>query len=323
MRLRSVWTCAAVVFALAAVSPLAAQEWRGRARVDGVVKNDKGELVAGCTVKLRWGRSGRGGPDARSDQKGKWAVGGLTSGPWDVDFDCPGYKPRQIQVSLTEAGRNETVVVEVEPAPQAAAPAAGGPAQLEVGGKKISAETAAALDAGNAAISAKNWTLARENYVKASAELPDNASLLQRIAFAYLGEGNKDEALRYARMAAEKAPAEAGPWQIIAEVEIEKGNAAAGLDALSKVPPEKIVDNSLYMNAGIHLYNKKQLPEAEAAFDRAIAVKPDASAYYYRGLTRYQEKKMADAKADLQKSLELSPDGPDAKDIKDLLKSIP
>jgi tetratricopeptide (TPR) repeat protein len=323
MRLRSASICAALAFALAASA--AAQEWRGRARVDGGIKNDQGEPIPGCVVKLRWGRSGRGGPDATADSKGKWVIGGLASGPWDIDFECPGYKPRQIQVSLSEAGRNETVSIQLEPAPQAApAPAAAAATpQLEVGGKKILPETAAAIDAGNTAIAAKNWSVARENYLKAAAELPDNAALLQRIAVAYLGEGNKDEALRYAKLAAEKAPQDAGPWQLIAELEIERGNASAGLEALSKIPPEKVVDNTLYMNAGIHLFNKKQLAEAEAAFDKAIAMKPDASAYYYRGLTRYQEKKMTEAKADLQKSLELSPDGPDAKDIKDLLKSIP
>ncbi len=322
MRLRPALICAALAFALAASA--AAQEWRGRGRVDGIIKNDQGEPIPGCAVKLRWGRSGRGGPDATADPKGKWAMGGLASGPWDIDFECPGYKPRRIQISVTEAGRNETVSIQLEPAPQAAAPAAAAATpQLEVGGKKISPETAAAIDAGNTAIAAKNFSVARENYLKASAELPDNAALLQRIAVAYLGEGNKDEALRYAKLAAEKAPRDAGPWQLIAELEIERGNAAAGLEALSKIPPEKIVDSTLYMNAGIHLFNKKQLAEAETAFDKAISVKPDASAYYYRGLTRYQEKKMTEAKADLQKSLELAPDGPDAKDIKALLKSIP
>jgi superkiller protein 3 len=142
------------------------------------------------------------------------------------------------------------------------------------------------------------------------------------MAFAYLGEGNKDEAVKYARMAAEKSPGESTPWQLIAEVEIERGNAEAGLDALSKVPPEKIVDSGLYTNAGVSLYNKKKLAEAEAAFDKAIAVKPDATAHYYRGLTRYGEKKMKEAKEDFQKALELAPNGPDAKEIKDLLSSM-
>ena len=331
MRLRglrlivSICAALAVGFAFAAPAPLAAQDWKGRGRVDGVVKNDKGEPVAGATVKLRWGKSSHGGPDATTDAKGKWAFFGIAGGPWNIDFEAPGYLPKQIQVPLLEGGRNETISIQLEPAPQAApAPAAAAaPPQLEVGGKKISPETASAIEAGNAALAAKNFATARENYVKAAAELPDNGPLLQRIAVAYLGEGNKDEALRYARLASEKSPQDSGPWQMIAEIEIGKGNAAAGLDALSKIPPEKIVDNSLYMNAGIHLYNKKSLPEAEAAFDKAIAVKPDASAYYYRGLTRYQEKKISDAKADFQKALELDPNGPDAKDIKDLLKTIP
>jgi tetratricopeptide (TPR) repeat protein len=313
----------AVALTLALGSPLAAQEWRGRGRVDGEVRNEKGEPVEGCVVKLRWGRSGHGGPDEKTDKKGKWAIFGLTGGPWNLDFEAAGYRTKQIQVTLQEGGRNETVQVVLEAAPQAApAPVVGSP-QVLVGGQKISKETAAAIEAGNAAMTAQNWAGARENYVQALKELPDNAALLQRVAVAYLGEGNKDEALRYARMAAEKAPAESQSWQIIADLEIERGNAEAGLAALEKVPPEKIIDPALYLNAGVILFNKKKLTEAVSAFDKAIGVKPDATAYYYRGLAELQQKKSAEAKADFRKSLELAPDGPDAKDIKDLLKTIP
>jgi superkiller protein 3 len=204
-----------------------------------------------------------------------------------------------------------------------AAPAAAKEPEIQVGGKTISKETAAAIEAGNAALAAKNYSAARESYQKALGELPDNEALIQRVAAAYLGEGNLDEALRYARMAAEKNPSNPQPWQMIAELSIQKGNAEEGLAALDKVPPERITDNGLYMNGGILLYNKKRLPEAVAAFDKAIAIKPDATAYYYRGLARYQQKKTSEAKADFQKALELAPDGPDAKDIKDLLKSMP
>lgn len=320
MRHRSIFLGAALSLILA--SPLAAQEWRGKARVDGLVKNDKGEPIEGCVVKLRWGKSGHGGPDEKTDKKGKWAIFGLAGGPWDVDFDAPGYKTKKIGITLQETGRNDTVEVALEPAP-AAAPAAVAPTQeILVGGQKISKETAQAIEAGNAAMTAQNWPVARENYAKALVELPDNAAIIERVAVAYLAEGNKDEALRYARMASEKAPADTQPWQIIGEVEIEKGNAEAGLAALDKLPREKILDPALYLNAGIILYNAKKLPEAVSAFDRAIGVKPDATAYYYRGLAELQQKKNAEAKADFQKALELDPDGPDARDIKDLLKSI-
>jgi len=324
MRIRNRLAAAALVSAVLAAPPALAQEWRGgKARIDGVVKDDKGAPIAGAKVALRWGKSGHGGPDLTTDKNGRWSIFGLVGGPWDVDFEAAGYATKKIQIQLQEGARNDSVEVALEPQ-KVQAPAPGQPAEqaIMVDGKKISKETAAAIEAGNAAMLEKKWAEARESYLKALSEIPDNAAVLQRIAFAYLGEGNKDEAVKYARMAAEKSPGESAPWQLIAEVEIERGNAEAGLEALSKVPPEKIVDSGLYTNAGVALYNKKKLGEAEAAFDKAIAVKPDATAHYYRGLTRYGEKKMKEAKEDFQKALELAPDGPDAKEIKDLLSSM-
>ena len=325
MRLRFVFLAAAV--GAAALSPAAAQEWRGgKVRVDGIVKNDKGEPVEGCKIALRWDRSGRGGPDLTTDKKGRWAIFGIVGGPWNLDFECPGYQPEKISVELKEAARNPTIETQVEPQAQAATAAPGAaPAEqaILVDGKKISKDTAAAIEAGNAAMTARNWAAARESYLRAAAELPDNSPLLQRIAAAYLGEGNKEEALRYARLASEKTPQEPAPWQMIAELELEKGNADAGLAALDRIPAERVTDPALYINGGVLLYNKKKLTEAEAAFDKALSVKPDATAYYYRGLTRYQQKRPKEARADFQKALELDPNGSDAGVIKDLLKTIP
>jgi tetratricopeptide (TPR) repeat protein len=323
MRIRNA-LAAAVTAVLVLAPPALSQEWRGgKARIDGVVKNDKGEPIPGAKVMLRWGKSQHGGPDLTTDKNGKWSVFGLQGGPWDVDVEANGYATKKIQVELQEGSRNDTLNLALEPArTQAAAPGQPAETAVMVDGKKISKEAASAIEAGNAAMVAKNWAAARESYMRALPEVPDNSAVLQRIAFAYLGEGDKDEAVRYARMAAEKAPGDSAPWQLIAEVEIERGNAEAGLDALSKVPPEKIVDSGLYTNAGVALYNKKKLAEAEAAFDKAIAVKPDATAHYYRGLTRYGEKKMKEAKEDFQEALKLAPDGPDAKEIKDLLSTI-
>ena len=315
---------AASILLLAVAGAAVGQEWRGgKTRVDGVVKNEKGEPLAGATVKLRWGKSGHGGPDVTTDKSGRWAVGGIQPGPWDVDVEAAGYQTKKINVTLQESGRNPSVELQLDPQVVQTAPAAPKEPEIQVGGKTISKDTAAAIEAGNTALAAKNYPAARESYLKALGELPDNEALIQRVAVAYLGEGNTDEALRYAKMAAEKNPSNPQPWQMIAELSIQKGNAEEGLAALEKIPADRITDNGLYMNGGILLYNKKKLTEAAAAFDKAIAIKPDATAYYYRGLTRYQQKKTSEAKADFQKALELAPNGPDAKDIKDLLKSMP
>ena len=303
---------------------LVAQDWRGgRARVEGTVKNEKGEPIEGCKVMLRWGRSSHGGPDLTTDAKGHFAIFGIAGGPWDVDFDAAGYQTRKINVSLQEGGRNPSVDVQLEPAPQAQAPPPAAAPQVSVGGKKISKETADAIEAGNAAMGANNWAAARESYLKASAELPDNAALLERIAATYLADGKTDDALKYARQAAEKDPNDASAWRMVAELELQKGNLDAGRAALDKVPADRITDPQPYMNMGILLLNKKDPRGALGAFDRAIAIKADqADAYYYRGLCHMQLKENADARADLRKALELAPNGPDAKDIKDLLKTL-
>lgn len=318
MRFRTAGSALFVSVLLLAPGRASAQEWRGgKARVEGSVKNEKGEPIAGVKVALRWGKSGHGGPDLTTDKKGRWSFFGLVGGPWDIDFDAAGYLPKKISVEFKEAERNPPIDVQLEPVP------AQTHEELMVGGQKLSKEAAAAIEAGNASLSAKDYAEARESYMKVLAEMPDFAPLLLRIAAAYYGENNADEALKYARRVTDKTPEDYQAWRLVAEIELQRGNLEEGKAALAKVPEEKITDAQPYLNIGIILLNKKKPAEAELAFGKAIAVKPDmAEAYYYRGLARLQQKHMAEAKADFQKNLELAPNGEEAKEIKELLKSI-
>lgn len=303
---------------LLAAPALPAQEWRGRARIEGTVKNTKGEPIAGAKVSLRWTQSGKGGPDVTSGKNGHWAYFGLAGGNWDIDFEAPGYQTKKITAAFQEVTRNEPIDVQLEPVPQVEA----SHEELQVAGHKISKETAAAIEAGNAAMTWKNWAAARENYQKALVEMPDYAPLYMSVAKTYAGEDNAAEAVNWARKAAEKDPQNAAAWGTIAELELSRGNLDAGKEALSKVPRDQVTDTS-YLNLGILLYNKKQSAAAAEAFGKALDLSPDlADAYYYRGLARIQLKRTAEAKADLTKYLELSPDGSDAATAKELLKSL-
>jgi tetratricopeptide (TPR) repeat protein len=308
---------AGLVFLLTA-SALSAQEWRGQARIEGTVKSTKGEPIAGAKVALRWTKSGRGGPDLTTNKSGHWTFFGLAGGAWEIDFEAPGYQTRKIAANFEEGARNPPIDIQLEPVPEAQA----SHEELQVGGKRISPETAAAIEAGNTALGAKNWSAARENYQKALQEMPDFTPLYMSIAKTYAGEGNDAEAIVWARKAAEKNPQDGATWKTIAELELSRGNLDAGREALSKVPADQVTDTS-YLNLGILLYNKKQNAAAEEAFSKAVELAPDlADAYYYRGLARMGLKRNADAKADLRKYLELAPDGSEADTAKELLKSL-
>ena len=297
-----------------------AQEWRGgTARVEGTVKSAAGDPIEGAKVSLRWGKSSHGGPDLTTDKKGHWAILGIVGGPWDVDFEAAGYQTKKISIRLSETARNPNVEIRLEPEVVRAVQAS---EETLVGGKKISKDAGAAIEAGNAALERKDYALARENYLKALPELPDNTALLMRIALAFEADNKPDEALDYARRVIEKEPENLNAHLTIAGIELERGHLDAAKEALSGIPEEKIT-GSMYLNMGILMFNKSNLPMAEDYFSRAIAKQADvADAYYYRGLTRYQEKQVAGAKADFLKYLELEPSGKEAGTVKAILDTL-
>ncbi len=294
-----------------------AQEWRGgHGRLEGEVTNPKGEPIVGATVSLRL--EGTGGPDLKTDKKGKWAVLGLTGGKWNVDISAPGYQTRQVSVNVSEVQRGQPVKLQLQPEVKVVPHE-----EISVGGKKISKETADAIKAANDAWDAKDWAASRANYEKALGELSDNESILEHLELACYNGKQYDDALKYAKKVVAVAPDNVTSWLMIAEIQLTKGNFDAGRDALAKVPDDKIVDPGPYMNMGILYYNKNKPVEAEDFFTRAIGKKADAAdAYYYRGLARYQQKKSADAKADFEKYLELAPAGENAETAKELLKAM-
>jgi thioredoxin-like negative regulator of GroEL len=296
------------------------QDWhQGRGRLEGTVTSAAGQPIEGAKVSLRYAGEG---PDLTTDKKGHWAILGLTGGKWDVDVSAPGFQPKKISFNVSEANRNAPVNLSLEPSVEVKQ-AVPQEEEIRVGGRKISKETAEALEKGNAASKAKNYGEAAENYLKATAELPDNASLLTNLALSYYFENKSEQALEWARKLSTVDPTSVTAWLMISELELQKGNLEAGQEALAKVPEERITSPEPYLNIGILLLNKKKPAEADDAFTKAIAKQPDlAQGYYYRGLARYQTKRMAEAKADLQKSIELDPSGKNAETAKEILKTI-
>ncbi|HTO86429.1 MAG TPA: tetratricopeptide repeat protein [Thermoanaerobaculia bacterium] len=323
MRVRSAVGFLVCGMALVFARPAFGQEWRGRARVEGQVTDDKGQPIAGATVSLRWTRSGQGGPDIKTDAKGRWVFFGLSGGGWNIEIQAPGFIPKKTGADFSEVERNPTIITKLDPAPKEAAPA--GPAtheEFRVGGKTVSKETMEAIEKGNAAFQEKKFAEAREAYQVALLELPDSEPLIMRLSAAFEGEGNTELALKYARQATSLDATDIHAWFLVATIELQNGNLEAGKAALEKVPPEKVTNPEVYMNLGIVLFNKKKSAEAEVAFGKALAISPDlADAYYYRGLARLQQGHKADAKADFHKYLELAPNGSEAKDVKELLNA--
>jgi len=304
---------------------IASEDWRGNNRLSGyVVDKATGKPVPNAKVSLRIQRGGKGGPDVIADANGKWAVLGMNSGMWNVDVEAPGYVVRQVNVPVSEGQRVPPMKIEIEPAVvAAAAPAEAAPVEeVKIGGQVVSKDIADAVEAGNAALTAKNYTEAVTSYEKATTALPTFMPIRFALARAYYGAGDLKKAVSTMAEVYTADPSNARNAMLYANMLLEDGQLDKGKAIVDKLPAAD-VDPTALTNIGIVLMNKKQPAAARDYFTRVIEASPkDADGYYYRGLATIQAGKAKEAKADLQKVIELAPDSDQAKEAKEYLKSI-
>lgn len=158
-----------LVAALVAV-PLVAQDWAGKGRAQGLVKDEGGDPLAGATVTLLFPpESPIGGPESvTTNKKGRWSYLGLRGGNWKVLIELEGYIVSEGVLYVNEfqpAKAVETIMV---------------------------ADPGAAITKGEELLGAGNYAEARIEYEKALKDMDDlgQARLRSRIGDTYLAEGS-------------------------------------------------------------------------------------------------------------------------------------
>lgn len=106
-----------VVAALVA-APLAAQDWAGRGRAQGVVKDEEGNPVEGAKITLHQPERPDAGPEPVMTRKnGRWAIGGLGGGAWTVVIEKEGFVTSEGSFSVNEFAPSQPLVVELQKNP--------------------------------------------------------------------------------------------------------------------------------------------------------------------------------------------------------------
>lgn len=299
------------VFFLAS-SAAYAQEWRGMGRVGGkVIDEDTGQPIAGVTVKAMMPRSNNRGPgESKSNDKGDWAVGGLASGEWALDFIKDGYETRSISVPVSEGGGRRPMEIKMK---KKAAP----PPDPNV-------EIKAKLTEAASLMNAKQFAQARAIYEELAAKHPEVKQFRPLIARTYYGEGNKAAAIEQLRKASAEDPENIEVRMLLGTTLMEEGQADEARQILASVDESKVTDPTVYLNIGIGLINDKKHQDAVTWFDKAIQRFPQhADGYYYRGISYISLGKTAEAKADLEKYVSMAPpDAPELATAKQILASM-
>jgi hypothetical protein len=328
----------AAVLVLACALPLAAQDWVGRGRAQGIAKDEQGKPVAGAKVTLRHGKgrveeTGPGPKAIITDKNGKWAILGLSGGAWGVLIEAEGFIASEGQIQIEEEGSPSPPVTVTLKRPskeqQQAAQAAKEPTK--------GALAKEALTKGNDLLTQQNYAEARAEYQKAFdlLDTPEiKPSILRAIGSTYFKESAEaktkqgkaqklDQAIAALKQAYEIKPDDPETLQLLVDLLVDAGRETEAQTYMAKLPAGTKVAPDTMINIGIRYFNDKQLDKALDQFNKVIEQNPELpDAYYYRGLVYLNKNKTPEAKADFKKLLELDPKGKFAKEASDYLKAL-
>lgn len=214
--------------------------------------------------------------------------------------------------------------IELEPVVREEAPAeTAAVEEVKIGGVSVTADIAAAVEAGNNLLKESKFKEAVEQYEKAYPTLSSNLSLKVALARACYGSGDHEKALVLLDEAYKADPTNVQNALLLGELLLENGQLERGKSVVESLPAGSVSDPTVMVNIGILMMNKKQPDVARVYFSKAIAIDASrAEPYYFRGLAAIQAGKAKEAKGDLQKAIDLAPESTEAKEARELLKQI-
>lgn len=308
------------------------QAGRGKGRASGEVKDEAGKPVPNIKVALKFlgGLPQRGAGtqfkpsdeitmETLTDKKGKWQIGGLGSGRWQVAINVPGFAPFQTVIYISQFERN--------PYPEhfPRLPLA---TVLTKGGEQLALEAPdiELFETGNALFREEKFAEAIASYRAFLAKNPDKYQVHYSIGQSYKKMGKVDEALAEFQIVLDEAdPAKdkqvkGQTLTAVAECYLNKEDLEAARTSFQeslKLNPE---DEILAYNIGEIYFSNQKLEEALEYFTMASQIKPDwPDAYLKLGYVYVNKADNASAVLNFEKFLELEPDSERAASVRNIL----
>jgi tetratricopeptide (TPR) repeat protein len=282
---------------------LSAQDYKGKARVSGLVTDEQGKPIEGVRVKLFCLKANEGF-ELKTDKEGKWVAAWVRGGDWNIDLDKIGYEPKKGLINLNENKKNPDIVL----------------AMKKIEGLVITDDIRDQLTKGNELFDQKKYDEALAVFQDIITKYPDVYLIFRSIGNCYFSQEKYDLAEQNYMKVLEKDPKNVQAILMIGNCYTNRGDAAKALEWYGKVEFEKIDDPVVLYNLGTSYYNSGKYEEALKCYLKAVEKQKDfTDGLYQLGLTYTNLQKNPEAIAAFESYLKIDADSPRATQVKAFL----
>jgi Flp pilus assembly protein TadD len=309
---KTFFSAAALIVALV-VSAVPASAQVGR--IGGTIKDPNNQPLKGATVTAENPNASPSSFTATTDDKGRYSIIGLKSGPWKITASAPGFSPSSGSVAV------RTVGAPMPPVDFVLAPGATGPAGALAGvnTKELQAEIQKAMDLANS----QQYDAAIVAYQAILTKTPALTMINGQIAQVQRLQKKYDDAIASYQKVVAADPANDKAKIEIGMTYLEKGDFANAEKSLMDVASSTSASREVFYNLGEVKFAKGETDEAVKYYQRAVDMDATWGKPLFKiGLAKLQKADMAGALEIMQKVVAVDPNSPEAAQAKSLIEQL-
>lgn len=280
-----------------------AQDYTGKARIQGVVMDDQGKPIEAVKVKLFFTKT-ETGFETVTDSQGIWKASWIKGGTWNIDFEKLGYAPKKISAQILDTQKNATIETKMK----------------KMEGLILTDELKKLLTEGNTLFEQKKYDEAAAAYSLILQKFPDAYIIHLTVGNCYFQLEKYAEAETAYQKLLEKDANNSSAIVGIGNTWANRKDGAKALEWYRKIDFEKLDDPTVLYNVGTYLYNGAQYEEALKFYKKAVDVQADfLDAIYQLGLAYLTTQKKDEAIAVFEKYLTLDAASDKATQVRNFL----